>query len=261
MPDGESSGFFKLFVDKKVIDEYNITVIFLEVTAMKKFKGVVWGILLVAIGALWCLDIVGILNFTLFFDGWWTLIIIVPSFIDLITEKNKTGSIIGLAIGVLLLLACQNIIDFGMIIRLAVPIILLVIGINIIVKSIFGRRVREKARALKTDKPDGLKSYCAVFSGVEPNFENVVFEGCEATAIFGGVDLDLRRAYINEDVYIEVCCIFGGVDIKLPEGVNVRVSTIGMFGGVSDKHGAKNSDTAATVYISGTNIFGGTDIV
>ena len=76
---------------------------------MKKFKGVVWGILLVAIGALWCLDIVGILNFTLFFDGWWTLIIIVPSFIDLITEKNKTGSIIGLAIGVLLLLACQNI--------------------------------------------------------------------------------------------------------------------------------------------------------
>lgn len=228
---------------------------------MKKFKGVVWGILLVAIGALWCLDIVGVLNFTLFFDGWWTLIIIVPSFIDLITERDKTGSIIGLAIGVLLLLACQNIIDFGMILKLAVPIILVTVGINIIVKSIFGRRAREKARILKKEKPEGFKSYCAVFSGAEPNLDDTVFEGCDATAIFGGVDIDLRRAHINEDVYIEVCCVFGGVDIKLPEGVNVRVSATGMFGGVSDKHGARNSDTAATVYVSGVNIFGGTDIV
>ena len=103
---------------------------------MKKFKGVVWGIILVAIGALWCLDVVGLINFTLFFDGWWTLIIIVPSFIDLITEKDKTGSIIGLAIGVLLLLACQNIIDFGMILRLAVPIIIVAIGIIILVNVV-----------------------------------------------------------------------------------------------------------------------------
>jgi len=228
---------------------------------MKKFKGVVWGIILVAIGALWCLDVVGLINFTLFFDGWWTLIIIVPSFIDLITEKDKTGSIIGLAIGVLLLLACQNIIDFGMILRLAVPIIIVAIGISIIFKNIFGKRAREKARKIKNEKKGELKSYCAIFSGAKPNFDDTVFEGCEATAVFGGVELDLRHAHINEDVYIEVCCVFGGVKIMLPEGVNLRVSATGMFGGVSDKHGAKNSDTAATVYVDGICMFGGTDIL
>lgn len=228
---------------------------------MKKFKGVVWGIILVAIGALWCLDVVGLINFTLFFDGWWTLIIIIPSAIDLFTEKDKTGSIIGLAIGVLLLLACQNIIDFGMILRLAVPIIILAVGLRMIFKSIFGRRTREKVRKIKMEKPGGLKSYCAIFSGVKPNLDDTVFEGCEATAVFGGVELDLRRAHINEDVYIEVCCVFGGAKIMLPEGVNVRVAATGMFGGVSDKHGAKNSDTAATVYIDGMCMFGGTDIL
>ena len=228
---------------------------------MKKFKGVVWGIILVAIGALWCLDVVGLINFTLFFDGWWTLIIIVPSFIDLITEKDKTGSIIGLAIGVLLLLACQNIIDFGMILRLAVPIIILAVGLSMIFKSIFGRRTREKVRKIKMEKPGGLKSYCAIFSGVKPNFDDTVFEGCEATAVFGGVELDLSRAHITEDVYIEVCCVFGGAKIILPEGVNVRVAATGMFGGVSDKHGAKNSETAATVYVDGMCMFGGADIL
>lgn len=228
---------------------------------MKKFKGIVWGMILVAIGALWCLDVVGLLNFTLFFDGWWTLIIIVPSAIDLVTEKDKTGSIIGLAIGVLLLLACQNIIDFDMILRLAIPIIIIAVGISIIFKSIFDRRAREKARKIKIEKKGELKSYCAIFSGVKPNFDDTVFEGCEATAVFGGVELDLRHAHINEDVYIEVCCVFGGVKIMLPEGVNLRVSATGMFGGVSDKHGAKNSDTAATVYVDGICMFGGTNIL
>jgi len=34
-----------------------------------------------------------------------------------------------------------------------------------------------------------------------------------------------------------------------------------VFGGVSDKHGKKNSDTAATVYIDGLCMFGGADIL
>lgn len=227
---------------------------------MKKFKSIVWGIILVALGVLWCLDVVGVMNFTLFFDGWWTLIIIIPSFIDLVTEKDKTGSIIGLSIGVLLLLACRDIIDFGMIFRLIVPTIVVAVGVGMIWNSLFGRRARAKVKRMKMNKPEGLPEYCATFSGVKPNLDDKVFEGCEITAVFGGVELDLSRTHINEDVYIELCCVFGGAKIKLPEGVNLKLSTTGILGGISDKHRSDNSDTAATVYIDGTCMFGGAEI-
>ena len=42
-------------------------------------------------------------NFTIFFDGWWTLFIIVPCVASMINNGVNSGNVIGLTIGVLLL--------------------------------------------------------------------------------------------------------------------------------------------------------------
>ena len=72
---------------------------------MKKFNNVLWGIALVAVGVLLAMKVLGVLPFDIFFDGWWTLFLIVPFGIDLISGKDKTVSAIGFGIGILLLLA------------------------------------------------------------------------------------------------------------------------------------------------------------
>ena len=74
----------------------------------------------------------GIININMFFDGWWTLFIIVPTFIGLFKEKEKTGNLIGLIIGIALLLGCQKVLDFDIIWKLVLPVILVVVGISII---------------------------------------------------------------------------------------------------------------------------------
>ena len=66
---------------------------------MKKASKILWGIVVVAFGVLMALKAFGLIT-NIFFDGWWTLFIIVPSVISLFTEREKTGSIIGIAIGV-----------------------------------------------------------------------------------------------------------------------------------------------------------------
>jgi len=76
---------------------------------MKKLSSVIWGIVLIAGGAIFALNALNITNIDIFFDGWWTLFIIVPCAVGLFTEREKTGNIIGIAVGIFLLLCCQDI--------------------------------------------------------------------------------------------------------------------------------------------------------
>ena len=108
---------------------------------MNKTSNLLWGILLIVIGIIFGLNALDITDINIFFDGWWTLFIIIPCFIDLFKEKDKTGNIIGLVIGISLLLASNNIIDFNLIWKLAFPIALVIIGLSLIFKDTISNKV------------------------------------------------------------------------------------------------------------------------
>ena len=225
---------------------------------MKKFGNVLWGLVLIVIGLIIAGNSLGITNIDLFFDGWWTLFIIIPCFIGLFKEDEKMGNVIGLLIGTALLLACRDMIDFDIIWKLAFPIILVIIGLSIIFKDTIGGKVNKKIKELN-DKKTGESEYCATFSGQDLKFDNEKFTGAELTAVFGGIECDLRKAIIEEDIVINATSIFGGIDIFVPENVNVKVKSSSIFGGVSNKKQTEN-EKAHTIYINATCIFGGVEI-
>ena len=71
---------------------------------MKNLSRILWGIVLIFIGVIWGLNRTGVADINIFFDGWWTLFIIVPSAISFFEKgNNKISSLIFLIIGVLLL--------------------------------------------------------------------------------------------------------------------------------------------------------------
>ena len=72
---------------------------------MKKFGNVLWGIVLIVIGLIIGGNALGITNINIFFDGWWTLFIIIHCFIGLFKANEKTGNLIGLLNGLPILLA------------------------------------------------------------------------------------------------------------------------------------------------------------
>ena len=82
---------------------------------MKKLNRIIWGVVLVAAGVLAALNAFGITNFDFFFDGWWTLFIIVPCLIGLVSSHEKTGNLIGLLVGIILLLYCQDVLTWQLI--------------------------------------------------------------------------------------------------------------------------------------------------
>ncbi|MBO5305533.1 MAG: hypothetical protein J6B12_02100, partial [Clostridia bacterium] len=97
---------------------------------MKKTSNIIWGIILIVVGALFALNAMDITDIDLFFDGWWTLFIIVPCAVGLFTEREKLGNVIDIAVGVFLLLCCQDILSFSLVWKLLVPVIIVVIGLK-----------------------------------------------------------------------------------------------------------------------------------
>ena len=226
---------------------------------MKKFRSILWGVALILIGLIFGGNALGITNINLFFDGWWTLFIIVPCFIGLFKENEKTGNIIGLIIGIALLLACQDIIDFDIIGKLWFPAILVCLGVSIILKDTIGSKVNNEIKKLNENKTNS-NEYCSTFSGQDLKFDGEIFKGADLTAVFGGIECDLRKAIIESDVVINTSSIFGGIDIWVPENVKVKVKSSSIFGGVSNTKKHSQNDQTHVIYVNATCLFGGVDI-
>ena len=226
---------------------------------MKRSNQIIWGIILVLIGLLLGINALGIADINLFFDGWWTLFIIVPCAVGLFSGKDVTGNLIGIGIGAFLLLCCQDILDFGMLWKLVFPAIIVLFGVKMIFGNRFERASSQVIKRLQANNgqvPFGT----AVFSGEKMTFSGEEFHGAELNAVFGGVECDLRNAIIGQDCVIQASAIFGGIDIYVPTNVNIKVSSNSIFGGVSNKTANFHDELAPTLYIKCNCMFGGVDI-
>ena len=226
---------------------------------MKRSNQILWGILLVGVGLLLALNAFGISHVNLFFKGWWTLFIIVPSVAGLVSGKDRNGNLIGLGIGVFLLLCSRGILRFDLLWKLLVPGIVILFGVRMILGSLLDRNSQEAVKRLEGEG-GSLRYGTAVFAGEKMNFDGEEFQGAELNAVFGSVECDLRRALIQRDCVVSASAIFGGIDIFVPGDVNVKITSNSIFGGVSNKTVGYRNEAAPTLYIRATCLFGGVDV-
>ncbi len=189
------------------------------------------GILLILIGLIYLGSNLGLFNINIFFDGWWALFIIVPS-INCLFKKEYINFLLGTLIGVLLILAANDIINWSLVGQIFLPALLIIIGFNLIFTKKFSLTFG--------------KGFTAIFSSVEEKVTEC--KDISTTAIFGGVDLDLRKLDLTKNITINCFTIFGGIDILLPDSVNVVVKGMPIFGGVENMYNGKGKHTITIEY-------------
>lgn len=226
---------------------------------MKKVGNIIWGLVLIALGIIFGLNATGLTNINIFFTGWWTLFLIIPGIVGLFKDNDKTGDIILIIIGVLLLLCVRNVLDFDIIWKLIFPIILVIIGLSIIFKDLFNTKINKEISKLN-EKIKKENDYCSTFGSQNIKYDHEEFKSTTLNSIFGGIKLDLRDSIIKKDVVINCTCIFGGITILVPKDVKIKVKSTPIFGGVDDKTKQKVDDKSKTIYINSVNIFGGVEI-
>lgn len=229
---------------------------------MNKLRAIIWGLAIITLGVIFGGNALGLFNIDFFFDGWWTLFIIVPSAISLITEKGKLASLVVLAAGIYLLLAAQNVFTYEAAWKVIVATILIVAGLAIIFKGFCrgnnDKEVEKKVEDLKDEKV--MDSQTAIFSGSDRVYNGEVFSGSNLVAVFGGVELNLINAKFEKDTVIKAFCLFGGIDIKVPEDVQVKIKSGFVFGGASDDRKGDIGKGKYTIYLDANGGFGGISV-
>ncbi|MCM1053213.1 MAG: cell wall-active antibiotics response protein [Ruminococcus sp.] len=214
---------------------------------MKSKQSVFWGSILILIGVIFLGNNLDLWNVDIFFDGWWTLFIIVPSLYGVL--KRDWGSLVSLILGVLLLLAAQDVIGWSMIWKIFVPLIIIMIGFNLIFNT----------KKVKVYKSSNNKSYDAVFGDIDEKIKEID-DDIKATSVFGDIDLDLRKAKVKRDIIIDCTTIFGDISLELPSNVKLIVNGVPIFGKIDNKH-EEDIVSKNTIYINYTCIFGEVDII
>lgn len=226
---------------------------------MKQVTKVLWGVVLVIFGLILALKALGIADIDLFFPGWWTLIIIIPSAIGMFTDKDKTGAVIGLTVGLFLLLWRLGYIDLRLLLRLAIPAAIIIIGLKLIFGGAFDKKKQQLLKNLRNTT--GFRHSSANFTNQKDDCTNQTFNGAEYITVCGKIESDISKAFFERDVLISVKNILGTVNITVPAGVNVNVISHSFFGGVTNPIQNNDGSNVVTIYVQAFCLLGNVELI
>ena len=101
-----------------------------------------------------------------------------------------------------------------------------------------------------------------IFGGGKEQVTTQDFQGGEVSAVFGGVELDLRGAGLSGGKAVIDANVFcGGVELWVPKTWQVNLQASTLFAGVENKHTQpKPEDAEGELTITGTGVCGGLEI-
>jgi hypothetical protein len=226
--------------------------------------GVVPGLVLVAVGALFFLNNLHIFHVR----DWlrfWPAVLIAIGIVKLVDSTYSGGRVFGgilVGFGGLYLARTLGYIDIGM--GEIWPLFLVGLGLLLLVQRTGEWHVQFPDPSGTPVAGSGALKIDAVFSGRKRVVTSQDFPGGEVTAVFGGVELDLRQAGMAGDsALLEINAIFGGVELKIPRNWSVVMQGVGIFGGFSDSSFQPEPAQGPGVkqlIVKGSATFGGVEV-
>lgn len=216
------------------------------------------GLLVIAVGVLLFLGAMGQIDAgEIFSKGWPAILIVIGLFSFFENSSSRVFGVIMIIVGVFYQLKVLDIFFQDVEIWMFIwPTIIIIVGLFLI----FPRK--------KHNNDTNVLNNTAIFGGGELNIVSQDFTGGEVSAIFGGMEVDLRDAAIsgNDPAVINIFVAFGGVDFKVPDDWTVEVKAIPLFGGWDNKHKPSRNQNDGSLnphkhlVVKGLILFGGLDV-
>ena len=221
---------------------------------------VVLGLIIVAVGVLFTLDNMDLLDAREYLRYWPALLVVYG--IGKMLQPRSTpgrfaGSLFTLA-GLVLLIDKLYLLSF----RLwdFWPLIIVLIGLSLIWRANARTTGRHPELHVSEDAGSTVGGM-AFLSGFKRNSSSQSFQGGEITAIMGGCEIDLRQASMkNGEAVIDVFAFWGGIEIKVPLDWSVAVEGTPLLGGFDDKTRPPQGGSAKRLVVKGFAIMGGVEV-
>jgi hypothetical protein len=216
-------------------------------------------VVLIVIGTLFLLGNMHILPSLNWFD-FWPVILIVIGLMKLLEAPRKGSYLVGailFGLGIVFLSDNLNFLPFP--VWDLWPLALIAVGAWLLFERAPWATGRAEFCRPRASGSDAL-NLTAVFSGGKRKFDGQEFRGGVVSAVFGGFELDLRKAAMAGDsVVLRADLVFGGCEIKIPESWDVEMHGAAVFGGFSDetRHPPAGAPGTKRLILKGGAVFGG----
>jgi len=218
-------------------------------------------IVLIAVGAIFLLH-----NLHIFYAQelfrYWPAILIAVGVVKLVDSPDNGGRVGGgVLVGLGAVFLAQSLGYLDIRIWDLWPAILIAVGVAMLFNTDLSAHIG--IREIRNDRW-GYSKESAVFSGgkrviVDQNFKKAKFD-----AVFGGYEIDMRRANIEGDsAVLDLNAVFGGIEVKVPESWSVVIKGAGVFGGYVDSTSQPDPriyPNPKVLVCKGGAVFGGVEI-
>ena len=137
---------------------------------------------------------------------------------------------------------------------------LLIVGAVVLVVALLSNQPHSMAEDDGRSGGSDTFSHVAILGGVKRTNLSSDFRGGEATAVMGGIDIDLRDAEMERaEAVLDVSSVMGGVKIRVPESWTVVSRVNSIMGGFKDETRRPQNEDHKLV-LKGTVMMGGLKI-
>ena len=239
-------------------------------------SSIIWGLLIVTAGALLFAFNMGLLpqeyKHVVFS---WAMIPVVIGFGMVFSRHSWLGGIILILIGGFFILPKLNIEGLEFITQNGWALGLVLVGIVILFRTIFGKQFlwihthtewKKKHHSYNwknSENSNGFIDRDCVFGGGKEQLNIKEFKGGDINCVFGGIELDLTDSELAEGVnMLEINTVFGGCVLYLPIEWNVEIRPTHVFGQFVDNRPKPSFevDEKSKLIIEANAVFGGGEI-
>jgi len=208
-------------------------------------RGLIFGVIILLVGVALLFDQLGIISAEHVFR-FWPMILVVFGLFNVFGCSNRSRHVWG---GVLILMGVLLQLDELGISRVGIqtiwPIFIIGIGVVLVMQAFRGGSGKTSwvdgwrgnwYQRMNANTSDARINSVNVFGGGVTRVSTKNFQGGEVLAIFGGFEIDFRKADIEgEQAVVEVVTAFGGGEIRVPENWSVTIDRVSLLGGFDDK--------------------------
>jgi predicted membrane protein len=201
---------------------------------------IVLGIIILLVGALFLLE-----NLGYFYIGdiwqFWPVILIALGIGRIIESRSLNSALWGATVGGIGLILLANNLGYlpWPLWHFIWPALLILWGLILLLRGFEGRGYSIGTHSFVDQAStisNNVLNEVVVFGGIHRKIDATDFQGGEARAVFGGIDIDLRSASTTKDIIeIRANAVFGGIELKVPDTWEVTVRGAGVLGGYEDK--------------------------
>jgi len=237
-------------------------------------SGLFWGVLVVSIGLIFLADQMGLASADHLFRFFWPAIFLFFG-IEALLRTDGSGRFWGVILTGIGVLALVDSLKAGII----WPLFIVFWGVWILMRTLgYGPRWDTQWRArwrqglrmgsstgsyVTGDFSEAEVDYTLIFSGVKRRITSKRFVGGKIVAVFGGFNLDLRKADIEgAEAHLHVDAVFGGGEIRVPDEWQVAVRAAAILGGFVDETQPPYDlgPNTKRLVITGSAVFGGVSV-